>query len=478
MGPISSRIWSSYGTAIVSVAAVVLLKLLISSLFQVDIYFALFLGAVFFSSWFGGVGPGLLATVLSMLTADFFFLPPLHNLFEYNAEQSLRVVQFGAEGVFISFLSGLRHHYIQLLHRRFEELRVTLNSIADAVITTDARGAVDFLNPVAETLTGWTAAEAARQPLTEILNLVDENSGAAVELPVAKIIQSGRPAGFADRVFLVARDGTRRAVGGSAAPITGTLGQYIGAVLVLYDVTEQRLAEGKLRAELLSRLASIQEDERRRIARELHDETGQQLTALILALKAARDRPEMGGDLAADLALLQEQADLIGRGMHRLAWELRPTALDDLGLETALRDSVERWSERARIPVDFHCALGEGRLPVDLETHLYRITQEALTNVMRHARATRASVILERRRDDLLAIVEDNGRGFDPEAVRQAARAEHKLGLFGMQERVALMGGSLTIETSPGQGTTVFVRVPLNGQKGAASEEDSRLVGR
>src|SRR5262249_48345479 len=154
-------------TAVVSVLAVVLLKLLISSVYQVDIYFALFLGAVFFSSWFGGVGPGVFATVLSMVAADYFFLPPLYSLFDYTAEQSLRVVQFGAEGVFISFLSGLRHHYHQLLHRRVEELRVTLNSIADAVITTDARGVVDFLNPVAEKLTGWAAAEAAGRPLAE-----------------------------------------------------------------------------------------------------------------------------------------------------------------------------------------------------------------------------------------------------------------------------------------------------------------------
>src|SRR5439155_8249699 len=113
----------------------------------------------------------------------------------------------------------------------------------------------------------------------------------------------------------------------------------------------------------------------------------------------------------------------------------------------------------------------------DVETHLYRIVMEALTNVRKHAGAGRVSVILERRRDHLLAIVEDNGRGFDVEAVRRAASAEHKLGLFGMQERVALVRGTFQIESNPGLGTTVFVRVPLSIDKGENGEDDSRLAG-
>jgi signal transduction histidine kinase len=245
---------------------------------------------------------------------------------------------------------------------------------------------------------------------------------------------------------------------------------------VLHDMTERRLAEELLRTRLLSRLATIQEDERRRFARELHDQTGQQLAALALGLKALRERPDTPAAAAGALGSLQELAEQTGRAAHQLAWELRPTALDDLGLETALRHWVARWSERSQVPADFHCTLGPGRLPPDLETHLYRLTHEALSNVWKHAKATRVSVILQRRPDHLLAIVEDNGRGFDP-AARGADGAAPKLGLYGMQERAALMGGTLSVESGPGQGTTVFVRVPLGGRKGASGDDDPRPTG-
>src|SRR5262249_20620491 len=159
---------------------------------------------------------------------------------------------------------------------------------------------------------------------------------------------------------------------------------------------------------------------------ELHDETGQLLTALILGLKALRDRvdeaedrgqrtedSEIGGPssvlcplssapLAGAFTPLQELAEQVGRATHRVAWELRPTALDDLGLARALRGGVEQWAERAGVAADYHCDLGPARLPTEVETHLYRIVMEALTNVRKHAGAGRVSVILERRRDHLL----------------------------------------------------------------------------
>jgi signal transduction histidine kinase len=255
-----------------------------------------------------------------------------------------------------------------------------------------------------------------------------------------------------------------------------TDGGLLGVVLALHDVTQHRLAEELLRAGLLSRLATIQEDERRRIARELHDETGQQLTALTLGLKSLRGRPD-AGSFARDLASLQELAELIGHSAHHMAWQLRPTALDDLGLEKALRDWFDHWSDRSGVPIDFHCTLGPHRLNAELETHLYRIICEALTNVRRHAMALHVSVILERRPDHIQAIIEDDGLGFDPDAVRRSASAKHKLGLFGIEERAGLMSGTLRIESRPGQGTTVFVRVPLTNSEDTLDEKDSRLVG-
>src|SRR5207249_2562945 len=135
---------------------------------------------------------------------------------------------------------------------------------------------------------------------------------------------------------------------------------------------------------------------------------------------------------------LQGIVDGLGRAVQHLAWELRPTALDDLGLHTALLHYVERWSEHSKIEVDFqNIGLESGRVPSPIETTIYRIVQEALTNVLKHAQAERVSIILECTNDRVLAIVEDNGCGFDAEAMMTSSEAERYLGLLGMQERAA-----------------------------------------
>jgi PAS domain S-box-containing protein len=231
-------------------------------------------------------------------------------------------------------------------------------------------------------------------------------------------------------------------------------------VAFVVDITNRKHAE-EVRMALLRRLSTAQEEERHRIARELHDQMGQHLTALMLGLKSLDVTPERM-PLHEHLQQLQDLSDEIGREVHRIALELRPTALDDFGLHAALLNYVAEWSDRSEIEVDFHSSgLDKQRLPPQLETTLYRIVQEALTNVIKHAHAKRVSILLEHRRDHVLAIVEDDGEGFDTEAVMDAASAEPRLGLLGMRERVALVGGTLEIETSPGSGTTVFVRIPL-----------------
>jgi signal transduction histidine kinase len=209
------------------------------------------------------------------------------------------------------------------------------------------------------------------------------------------------------------------------------------------------------RLELLRRLVTAQEEERRRISRELHDQTGQHLAALLLGLKTLNSsRDSESTALHKSLFQLQKLTERLVEDAHHLAWELRPAALDDLGLETAISNYVEKWSERNSIPLDFHSGLNKLRLPPPIETAVFRIVQEALTNVLKHAEATRVSVMLEYRYDELLVIVEDNGRGFQPEVERNG------LGLIGMNERVALVGGKLNIESAPGLGTTLATRIP------------------
>jgi PAS domain S-box-containing protein len=216
------------------------------------------------------------------------------------------------------------------------------------------------------------------------------------------------------------------------------------------------------RRELLRRLATAQEDERRRIARDLHDQMGQLLTALGLGLKAVQDVIPDLSPARPLLARLRELTDLIGREIHHLALQLRPTALDDLGLQSALATYAEAWSERSGVEIDFQAAgLDTGRLPEAAETALYRVVQEALTNVLRHAGARRVSLVLQRLPRQAVAVVEDDGVGFDAESVTGPAEAGGRLGLLGMRERLSLVGGTLTVESTTGRGTTVIARVPL-----------------
>jgi PAS domain S-box-containing protein len=240
---------------------------------------------------------------------------------------------------------------------------------------------------------------------------------------------------------------------------TGELRQ-VTAVLRA-EVNEREAAEGRIR-ELLGRLVTAQEEERRRISRELHDQIGQQLAALLMGLKTL-GVDSYGRHSALDtLRQLEELTDALSREVHTLSWDLRPPALDDLGLQAALSNYVEEWAERWRVPVDFHSAgFAGGRLPLAHETALYRIAQEALTNVARHSGANRVSFILERRGDHVLAVVEDNGSGFDVESTMLPTGHGRKLGLLGMRERAALLDGTINVESSPGAGTTLFVRIPL-----------------
>jgi len=196
---------------------------------------------------------------------------------------------------------------------------------------------------------------------------------------------------------------------------------------------------------------------------------GQHLTAFSLGLKSLKDATPAPSPAHQRLQQLQDLAELMGKEIHRLALELRPTALDDLGLYTALVNYVEAWSERCGTEVDFQSTgLEAERLPPQLETTLYRVVQEALTNVLKHARARRVSLILQRTSDQVSAVIEDDGQGFDTEA---GLRTTGRLGLLGMQERLALIGSTLTVESTPGSGTTVFARIRLTASGGGDNHD-------
>jgi PAS domain S-box-containing protein len=247
-------------------------------------------------------------------------------------------------------------------------------------------------------------------------------------------------------------------------------GEFAGMIRMFSDASERRqLAEA--RDALMRQLVAAQEAERQRIARELHDQMGQHIVALSLGIAhLSRMVHEVEGAKPI-LDQLERAADHLGRDVHTLALELRPSALDHLGLSFALTSYAEDVAARTNLEIDVHCH-DVGGLGVSgaVQTGLYRIAQEALTNVVKHAHATRASVILEAARDALLLIVEDDGVGLDSD---RPSSTVVSLGLSGMCERAALLGGTLSIESPAGRGTTVYVRVPLETPPSQEADEQT-----
>jgi PAS domain S-box-containing protein len=250
-------------------------------------------------------------------------------------------------------------------------------------------------------------------------------------------------------------------------------GPVVRIVGTHFDLTERKQAEEarererseRARTELLGRMVFAQEDERRRIAREMHDQFGEQLTALGLRIRMLKDAA--GENLSPLVEALEHVAQQLDRDVDHLVWELRPTALDDLGLRAALANYVQDWSLRVGVSAELHTAgLTNDRLPSEVETTLYRIAQEALNNIAKHARAGHVEIILERRPDHVSLIVVDDGVGFDPGEMDGERRG---FGLLGMQERAALVGATLEIESAPGEGTTILVRMPTTSLTTAPS---------
>ena len=212
----------------------------------------------------------------------------------------------------------------------------------------------------------------------------------------------------------------------------------------------QRIARDALR-----RIVDAQELERRRLARELHDETGQALSSILLGLKALDEKVE-SDDAREAVSTVRELVVATLRDVRRLAIELRPKVLDDFGLVPALERLTETFGGQTGIGIRFESGLADERLPAEVETALYRIVQESLTNIVKHSRARNISIVLVRKPSAVAAVIEDDGQGFDPVAVREGG-----FGLVGMRERVGLLDGRLQIESIEGSGTTLVAEVPL-----------------
>jgi two-component system, chemotaxis family, CheB/CheR fusion protein len=362
-----------------------------------------------------------------------------------------------------------------------ERIRLLIDSARDyAIFTIEPEGRIASWNAGALRMFNYSSEEAIGRDFAILFTPEDRAAG----VPEAELEAARREGRAIDERWHLRKDGSRFYCSG----VTTLLGdsETKGFAKIARDLTESREAHSQLErahdqlearvrdrtieletqmrersaaeqraTELLRKLVATQEDERARVARDLHDQVGQQLTGLRLSLERLRDYCKPDAQAVAEVERAVATAREIDAELDFLAWELRPAVLDDLGLVAALSRYIEAWSSHVGVPAEFrHAGLGN-RLGRETETTFYRIAQEALNNTAKHAQATRVDVILERRDNSIVLVVEDDGVGFEGTAHPSG------LGLPGMKERASLVDADFEIESTLGQGTSVFVRQRL-----------------
>ena len=353
--------------------------------------------------------------------------------------------------------------------------RALVENVQDyAIFLLDAHGIITEWPAGAQRVMGYMPDEVLGLHMS-ILHTPDEIAAGEPARELAEAAATGR----AEREALrVRKGGARFRANEITTAVHDDTGTLVGFTMVSRDLTQWLLADAAAQRDVLRRrLAQAEEDERRRLARELHDEAGQHLTALALGLQALADVVPAGSEVDRRTTQLRELTNILSQELHALAVRLRPKALDDFGLESALEAYTADWSRQSGMGVEIHARVQEERLPAPTEDAVYRIVQEALTNTAKHSRATCASVLVERQDGHVLVVVEDDGCGFNPESPAESRAGIPGIGLLGMRERVALLGGALEVESAPGKGTSIFVRIPVDPSAGQDDLAVARRAG-
>jgi PAS domain S-box-containing protein len=364
-----------------------------------------------------------------------------------------------------------------------------------AIFVSDLDGTIVSWNIGAEKIFGYTPQEAIGQNCRMLFTKKDQASGEP-----EKERATAREKGYAeDERWHIRKDDSLFFASGVQTPLYDETGKHTGYAKIARDLTErvvfqEQLEEAKdnlevtvqrrtgelnksneslrtevverkdserLRVALLRKIVSSQEDERKRISREIHDHIGQQIVGLKLKIQSLQEEYKEESKLSGQFNDLYSLVKEIDSEVDFLAWELRPSVLDDLGLTAAIENFAKEWTRQFKIPSEFHhTGLNGEKLLPEIEINLYRILQEALNNVCKHAKATNTSILLERRDGTVNLIIEDDGAGFEPNEKAILTGNNRGLGLLGMKERAELIGGTIEIETSVGQGTTIYARVP------------------
>jgi PAS domain S-box-containing protein len=346
--------------------------------------------------------------------------------------------------------------------KRAEEDRLQLAAIVassdDAIISKSLQGVISSWNSGAHRIFGYTEAEAVGQPITLIIPKELHNE----EDEILRRLTAGERIDHYD-TLRVSKDGKRINVSVTISPLRDLAGSIIGASSIARDITERKLAEEAL-SNLGGRLIEAQEEERRRIARELHDDVSQKLAMLTIGLQElAMITPESQAQLRTRIGSLLKSSSQMINDVHALSHRLHTSKLELMGLAETMRSYCRELAEQRHVEIDFTHSDVPKFLPSQVSLCLYRILQEGLGNAVKHSGVRHFEVRLERVADELQLAIRDPGVGFDPSMVSNS----QGLGLISMRERINLVKGTLSIESKPGGGTQIKVRVPIAAQTGA-----------
>ncbi len=474
----------SYGLSVLLVALAASMLLPIANWMHGDApYTSLLVFAVISSAWFGGFGPGLLSAALSVFAFTYHLFVLSHSP-ELNVT---RVIIMAILAVLVALVTAAQRHAtndarasrdtlrrnnallqseimeriraMDSLHETNDRLEMIVNNSPLPITGMDSEGRITDWNKAAEELFGWTAQEAIgrtcpsvpQQGMDEFKKMISTAMRGEVVRGLVSLRQKRSGGLLSCRI--------------STAPRKNADGRPIGVTVILEDITEKRRIEEEMLASrerlkaLSRRLLEAQEMERKQVAYELHDELGQVLTAAKISLEAV----PINGNTDGLASRIRDSIEIIERSLQRvrdLSLNLRPWVLDNLGLVPALRWFIDRQAQIGNLKGRLVAKVPEERYPPLLEIVCFRIVQESITNVLRHAAATEILVSLERNGDELVLTVKDNGTGFDLEEKRSAMGAGSSAGLFGIEERASLVGGRAEIHTKPGGGTIVAPGFP------------------
>lgn len=473
----------SYGVAaLLAIVAVYLRYLLTPLIGEANPYHTAWI-AVVFCAWYCGLWPSILCAVVCALGVNYFFIPPLHSLMISNSSQLYGIVGFLLFSAAIIALgeSSRRGSASRAL------LAAIVSSSDDVVISKNLDGVITSWNRAAEQVFGWTASEAVGKPITIIIP--PELHGQEVE-----ILQRLRNGERIEHLETVRRNksGEQVEMAITISPVMSPLGTVVGASKVARDITERKQVEARLKVahdrleervrertaelwemneellkqaktvrELSGRLLQAQDEERRRIARELHDSVGQLLAAAGMAVsKISRAKHELSSEINKGV---EETSELIAQALtetRTISHLLHPPLLEEVGLEATLRGFIQGFSRRSKIDVSFAVSAGFERLGGDYELTIFRIVQECLTNIHRHSGSKTATIHLSHADGFVHCEISDKGKGIPQDQLAFASPTTMGVGLLGMRERVNQLGGVLQIHSN-GEGTTVAVALPL-----------------